>query len=237
MRARLERHGYPRLQMSLLVAITAMAGVLASYLLLRAGLDAMWLRYPAALLIAYAVFLVLLWLWLRTSASDYRDSIDIPVGWGRGGQGAAPDAPGGEFGGGGASSRFADSSDSGAPMVELPTTLPDGLGSVAEADDLALPLVALAVLVALTLSLLFIVYSAPLLFAEILVDGVLAASLYRRLRGLGPRHWLESAIRRTFLPFALTAIVLAGAGWGLGLVAPEARTLGEVLAQRAVTRG
>lgn len=73
------------------------------------------------------------------------------------------------------------------------------------------------------------VYSAPVLFAELLVDGVLSASLYRRLRGLETRHWLETAFRRTALPFALTAAIVSASGWGILLYAPEAHSIGDVI--------
>jgi hypothetical protein len=73
---------------------------------------------------------------------------------------------------------------------------------------------------------------SALLFAEILVDALLAAGLYRRLRTLNPQHWMLAALRRTMLPFILTTLTVAGAGWGMQTYAPEARSLGEVLAHR-----
>lgn len=66
----LEREGSSRLQMSLLVMLTGASGFVASYVLLRAGLTEMWLRYLAAFGVAYLAFLALLWLWLRTRADD-----------------------------------------------------------------------------------------------------------------------------------------------------------------------
>src|SRR5688500_5100123 len=71
LRRQLERHGYPRLQMLLLVALTGGAGFLASYGLLHAGLETLAWRYGLAVAIAYVFFLLLLWLWLRTGAEDY----------------------------------------------------------------------------------------------------------------------------------------------------------------------
>ncbi len=228
-RALLERDGYPRLQMFLLVAITSASGFVASYVLLRIGLTEMWVRYLIAFAVAYVVFLLLLWLWLRTRAEDYADVPDFLPHRGRGSTGAPFEGKGGEFGGGGASGRFHLADDPASAKSEALGTLGDGLGAVAEADELAIPLVALGVLAALILSSLWVVYSAPVLFAELLVDGVLAASLYRRLRGLDSRHWLETAIRRTFLPFAVAAVVAALIGWGMKLYAPEARSIGDVL--------
>ncbi len=75
------------------------------------------------------------------------------------------------------------------------------------------------------------VYLAPALFAELLVDGALSASLYRRMRGLQTRHWLESAVRRTVLPFAVTALGLGVIGFGFQAYAPDAHTFGEVVKQ------
>lgn len=60
---------------------------------------------------------------------------------------------------------------------------------------------------------------------------VLSASLYRRLRGLATRHWLETAFRRTALPFALTAAIVSASGWGMALYAPEAHSIGDVISR------
>ena len=43
------------------------------------------------------------------------------------------------------------------------------------------------------------------------------------------RHWLESALRRTALPFLLTAIGLGLVGHGLHALAPGAHSLGQAL--------
>ena len=104
LRQGLERDGFPRLQMFLLVSITGGVGFLASYLLLSFGFDTMWLRYLAVLGCAYAVFLFLLWLWLRTRAEDYSDFPDLSsMPSGRGGSSPEYSGKGGDFGGGGAS--------------------------------------------------------------------------------------------------------------------------------------
>lgn len=234
-RRELERRGYPRLQMLLLVSLTGGAGFVASYALLHAGLETLSWRYGLAVAIAYVFFLLLLWLWLRTGPEDYEDMDDVleavvdavPARSGgyKGG--------GGEFRGAGASGHWDDSgSDS---LVELPE-LPDmpGAGDLADADELAIPLGILLFVVTVVLTVLVasvsIVYSAPALFAELLLDGVLAATLYRRLRRLDTRHWLRSAIRRTLVPFAVTALLMMATGWALSAYAPAARSLGEVLA-------
>ena len=235
LRDKLEREGFPRLQMLLLVIVTGAVGFLASYVLLTAGLGEMWLRYLIALGIAYLVFLLLLWIWLKTSTKDYGESPDVTDLMPTLGRDSAPHYAGqdGQFGGGGASGAFED------PLkpshLDTPATLSDDapLSGVADAasgaDELAIPLIVLALVLGLLLSSLFVVYSAPILFAELLFDGVLAASLYRRLRGLEKHHWLESAIRRTFWPFMLTAVFVVAAAWGMARYAPGAESIGDVV--------
>jgi hypothetical protein len=246
MMRKLEWDGWPRLQMLLIVLLTGGAGLLCSFALLHAGMDSMAVRYPLSVGGAYLAFLVLLWLWLRTSASDYIDAaqIDLPL------PGGGPREPvfaggGGHSGGGGASGSFAV--DEPLPSPGLPQVdLPDGSsvgeavgGAVGSADEGAVPLVIVlvvaVVVAALFFATLYIVYLAPALFAELLVDGVLSASLYRRLRGLQTRHWLESAIRRTVIPFSVTAVTLAIAGYGLACYAPGARTLADAWQQHHAT--
>jgi hypothetical protein len=216
--------------MALLVGLTGAAGLLASFLLLQAGLQTMWLRYPLALGAAYLVFLALLWLWLRTSALDY---VDAPGGLGDAGVapgGATLPSPiadgGGDFAGGGASASF-EAPDTGT------NPLSDGLGPLADADDVAIPLIVVTLAIGLALSSLYVVYAAPVLFAELLLDGALAATLYRRLRGLESRHWIETAVRRTAGPFLLTALFLLLCGAAMQWYAPQAHSLGGVLQHAA----
>lgn len=226
LRSRIERDGFPRLQMLLIVAITGAAGFLASYSLLRAGLTAMGLRYACALGIAYLVFLFLLWLWLRTSASDYTDIPDVS-GFFSGPNGKQACTP--SCNEAGAPSTTCDAADTGMPLGDG-GAVSDALGAAAEADEFAIPLVVLVLLAALLFSSFFVIYSAPVLFAELMLDGVLAATLYRRLRGLETRHWLETAVRRTATPFIVTTLFVAGSGWGMQTYAPEAHSIGDVIA-------
>ncbi len=63
-RRELLRRGWPRVQMSLILLLTGVSGFLVSAALLGAGVALMWVRYPVAILLAYAVFLLLLRFWL-----------------------------------------------------------------------------------------------------------------------------------------------------------------------------
>lgn len=230
-RSDLERGGFPRLQMLLLVSLTGGAGFVASYFFLRAGLAEMWLRYLASFGIAYLAFLVLLWLWLRTRAEDYTDLPDIFNAAPSPSEvtGAAYCGKGGSFDGGGASGFYESSADHMSVTADAGDAIGDALGAATEAEEFAIPLVVLVLIGALLLSSFFMIYSAPVLFAELLVDGVLSASLYRRLRGLKTQHWLETALRRTVWPFVLTAVFVSATGWAMTLYAPGAHSIGDVV--------
>jgi hypothetical protein len=235
-RSALERDHWPRLQMMLIVMLTGLAGLLSSFLMLHAGVMSIGMRYFFAMCSAYIMFLFLLWIWMRTRADDFDipDPIELAD--------LAVDMPkpdvasfsghGGSFDGGGASGDYLDSDavTSVAQVVEdAGDGVGDALGSVAGADDAAIPIAVVLLGLAILFSSLFVVYSAPVLFAELLVDGVLTAGLYNRLRNVDRRHWLETALRRTALPFVLTAAVVTGAGFWMGSYAPGAHSLGEVL--------
>ncbi|MET0226967.1 MAG: hypothetical protein ABW187_11035 [Dokdonella sp.] len=202
MRIALERNDYPRLRMLLIVALTGGCGFLASFLLLRQGIESIALRYPLALCVAYMAFLLLLWAWLRSRPDDYFDAPDI-----------------GDLGGGWRyPQQKVDASGSS-----------DAFGSFDVGDDFALPVLVIAFVAIVACASLWIVYSAPILFAELLFDGVLAAGLYRRLRHSDRRHWLDTALRRTWLPFVLTAIALMAFGLGVQHYRPQARSIGDLL--------
>jgi len=136
-RSKLERDSFPRLQMMLLVSLTGASGFVASYLFLHAGLIEMWLRYLASFAVSYLVFLVLLWLWLRTRAEDYADvsvGLECPSS-GSGGSGTCYSGKGGDFGGGGASGSFDMPSENLLVSGESEGMVGDALGTVAEAEE------------------------------------------------------------------------------------------------------
>lgn len=228
LRERLESGGWPRLQMLLLVALTGGAGFVTSFALLSLGLRHMGLRYLLACCVAYLCFLALLSIWLhwrKGDASDAADAVgslpDIGDDWGGGG---------GRSGGGGASANFdapAPSSSASGSGFDLPDL---------DVDAEAIPILLALVVAGLVLSSLFVVWTAPALFAELLLDGMLAAGLYRRLRHIETRHWLQTALRKTAWPFVLTTGLLTAAGFGLQAVLPQADSIGDALEALAYLR-
>jgi len=219
----------------LLVSLTGASGFVGSYLFLHAGLIEMWLRYLASFAVSYLVFLVLLWLWLRTRAEDYADlSVDSgPSSSGSGCSGSCYSGRGGISAAGALVVRLMRKLRISWHSASREARSGDALGAVAEAEEFAIPLFILALVSAMVFSsffmLYYMVYSAPALFAELLVDGVLSASLYRKLRGLETRHWLETAFRHTALPFALAAAIISASGWAMSVYAPEAHSIGDVI--------
>lgn len=134
---------------------------------------------------------------------------------------------GGQFGGGGATAAF-DSAD--VPNGEASSSLGDGL-DVSFNLDLDDALVIVAILAALAAALaasVWVVISAPTLFAEVLFDAALSAGLYRRLRRIDAAEWWRSAIRLTWIPALLTTITFAAAGYVMQCYAPEAASIGAV---------
>lgn len=236
LRAYLERAHWPRLQMSLIVLMTGAIGFLASYSMLSSGLQAMWLRYPLAAGLAYLGFMVLLWTWARTHGRDFWDNFDLPDfgsgsnSSGSGGYYSQWQSGGGQSGGGGASSWF----DRPSSMSSRGANSSGSDWSPVEAlDDAVWVLVALAVAAVALLAMGWVIWIAPGLMAELLLDVALTGGLYRRLRRIESRHWLSTVLRRTALPFLGVALMAGLAGYAGAHYAPGADSIGDVIAAHA----
>lgn len=258
LKARIEKDGYPRLQMMLMVMMTGLIGFLSSFILLHSGMQTMWLRYLCAFGIAYAGFICLLRVWLVTQREQVADVteavLDIAYHASRpsSGSGSQFSGQGGDFGGGGASASFDGAGAPSEGLIDLSEAgntassvsgssggssgsssgssgIGDALSGAGDADELVIPLAIAAFVLALLLSTLYVVYSAPMLLAELSVDFLLATGLYRRLKKIPETAWLGTAIKKTIWPFLITAVVISGSGWVLQNSAPGAKTLSEVL--------
>ena len=240
-----------------MIALAAGVGFLASYGMLKAGLTTMALRYPLALAAGYVALLGLLSVWLRRyqlrhdegvrrrqrggdDAWSGIDVVDIPFVL----PDAGGDAPegfggGGGFSGGGAGGRIAGVAEGSRAPIGVPSQLRSpatggskgpsfglDLGALDEGAWVLIP-AAIAAAVALGAAI-YVVYIAPVLFAELLLDAALAAGLYRRLKGVQGQHWLRSAVRRTAGPALVAAALLAVSGGLMQRVYPGASSIGRV---------
>lgn len=198
-----ERERFPRLIVMVLLLATGGVGFLASAGMLWLGVSEMWIRYPIAVLIAYIAFVALIRLWAeternRTDAHRELEKVD------------APDAD-----------RQPPPDPAGWNWLDAADFCPSQL------DEGCLPALVLGALLALVIALFAVVCAAPGLLAEVFLDVVLVAALYKRLSHIERRHWLATAIRHTWVPALSAAVVLALVGALVQGLVPEAKSIGQ----------
>ncbi len=203
------QRGYPRLQMTVIVVATGLAGFLSSMLLLHLGMVKMWQRYPLAVVISYGVFLLLLKLWVvyqrRSVARELLDPSDLD--------------PTDFLPSGGSTASTGQSSGSDYWIDLLPDwDVEEWLGVV----------VLLVALVAAIAASVFIVFSAPSLLGEVLLDAALMATLRKKMVKAAEQHWTRGAVRRTAVPFVVVALVFSLAGATIQHIKPGATSIGWV---------
>lgn len=214
---RLLQDSMPRLQMSLILLLTGLAGFLASFSLLHLNVSRMWIRYPIAILIAYGVFLLLLrlWLWIYGRDMDVDlDSADVVLELPSGGSGSSE------------VSHFNASADIGDSHTGVSSSWWSGIDFNLDLEEGWFLVIAIIVLIGALIASLYIIYIAPLLLAEILIDGVLLVGLYKRVKHIDQQHWLRAAVRRTVIPVLLIAMFFSIAGFAMQRIAPEAHSIG-----------
>lgn len=201
--------------MAFMVAALVAFGV--SYALLRLGLYDMAIRYVIATSVAYVAFLAL----IRIAASAVRRGIEADVG--------PLDAL--DFVSSGGSSDRSGSSTPDADCVDSPSA-----GAMDSIPDVPIPdieeglaiLVPLLVLGAGIISALYVVYVAPVLLAELVLDVFIASSLARRFERIPREDWYYGAVRHTYKPFLVVLVTVALGGFVATLFAPGADSIGDI---------
>jgi hypothetical protein len=228
-----------------MLAITAMFAFVLSVVLLRSGVTSMAIRYPIAVVSSYVFFLFLLriWIWLqrekKSGSIDLPDdvitsTIDIPGG-------SSVDkfsfGGGGDFSGAGAGGSFADADvPSPSPVMFAGSTSNSSVGggsgssggswSIDIDDGWVLLLVGL-ILVLILGALIYVIYIAPVLLAELMIDAAVVSSLYRPVKNIERSHWLMTALRTTGIPALLIALLFGVAGYVMSAAEPAAVTIGQ----------
>lgn len=245
----------PRVQISIILALTAGSAFMVSAVLLRLDVTEMALRYPLAVIAGYVTFLTLLriWIWLNTEEPlgdpDFdgggeltlavMDGLDdIRIG---GSASSGTFGGGGDFAGAGAGGDWGDaksvvpmpvgfSSGGSSSSLSSGSSSGSGLGSFDfDLDDgLALLLVAAILIIAFS-AIIYVVWIAPILFAELLVDAAVVGSLYKPVKNIERTHWLLTALKKTGIPALVVLILFAIAGFIMQAAVPEAVTIGQFL--------
>lgn len=198
----LRRYKRPRTQLFLILFLTAGVGLLLSYIFLRMGMDHMWLRYPVAALLAYTAFLMTLRLWAQHQLNRPELASDL--------------------------SRPATKPDEKKRKPRISLGLFDLLEMLVWVDDAPVALLILIGLIVVA-AVVVILIAAPLLLAEVLLDGLLVAGLWHRIKHRGAIESIGGALRTTWVPAAIVIIGLGLIGFLLERIEPSARSIGDLI--------
>ena len=250
----LELHHSVNWHAAVLLVSAALSGLLFSWILLRLGLEAPWLRFPIAVVAAYGLFLLFVYWWLcyigikRNEVSDGPQ--DFPVGGeGESGEGACVaegvSGGGGSFDGGGASASFEAVGAKGEVAVRgsslaaragsvdpniAAVGADDVLGAAAGAVEFFPVAVLVAVVVGVVAAIGWTVMLTPALLVEIAVEVAVAAGLVRGVARSRARDWLETAFERTAGKAVALALVALLLGAVVRWIDPSADTVGQAIA-------
>lgn len=249
-RQRVVRQYFVRFHMSLLLLATTSCGIIASKLLLLAGMTSVLVRYPLAVLAAYLVFVGLTRLWVAYVLLDVQgpgqprsgsgfgldvvSNLDVPS-WSSGSPGGGPAIQfgGGNSGGGGASDLWAVADSGGGatpsggggggfsfPSLDLSIDLDDGIWI-------------LLLLAALVLVIFgaggYLIYMAPEILPDIALNALLASCLTGAAKKAEAKGWLRSVFGATWLPLLLILAVTIGLAVAVHKTCPSAPKLMDAL--------
>lgn len=201
--------------------VTALAGFLASVLLLKLGLEPMWWRYPLAVLVAWGVFLGLVRVWVELERSTMR--MDEELG--------RPNPPGDEAGTERESVWRGPAPESDPDEWWFWRRVLDFLSNFLELEGcliVAAIVAAIAMATGAAIAIGGMILQAEALLAEVLLDAVLITALYQRLRKKELDWWTSGVLRHTIKPVLMIMGCLIIAGIFAHYYAPEARSIGGV---------
>ena len=231
LRNRLTRQGSPRFQLLVIVVLAGTAAFLVSAVALRLGLASMTVRYALAAACGYLAFIALIRAWiawqrgrwdLEPEPEPELLNLDIDLGLA---ESADPEFfQGGRSGGAGASGGW-EAGENNTASLEAHG---DGQFDI-DLDEFWPVVVAAVCAVGGLIAVLYVVYTAPLLLAEVALDGAVVATLYRRMRRADAAHWATTTLRRTWMAALVLVVTATALGFAFERIAPGANSIGGVI--------
>lgn len=206
--------------MALILVLSGAAAACISAAVLHWGLESMALRYPVAVAAGYGVFLLLLRWWLRIQSGGRSvlesadEGLNLLDGVSSGHCRATQPGMGLEAG---------DVADAGE-VVDF------------GAEEFGLLCIVVLALLAGALACLYLVWTAPALLAELLVDGLVVTGVHRWVGRHPAAHWLPGVFRRTWFPAVCLMFFLGLSGFALQRLAPGAVSIGPAVSSLVRSR-
>lgn len=225
----LQRH-FVRMHMGLILMATTAAGLVASKGMLELGVSGVMVRYPLAVVVAYAAFLGMagLWIWYAVSAQEQEtdlgdtaadvleEVVDGGVGWDE--RETARRVA------------YEGSSWVGSPVKGRGRSSGGSWDLSFDSDEGIWILVALAVVVLVVCGAgAYLIWAAPEILPEVAVSALLASSLRRRAQEAEAGGWMRGLVASTWAPFAVVLVTVCGLAYAVHRTCPEAVKLMEAL--------
>jgi hypothetical protein len=239
LKQRMLKQYFVRAHMGLILSATTASGLLASKVLLVAGLHSVLIRYPLSVLAAYALFVSMTRLWIRYTVvnrpsrfslgDDLADAALDVVDGGTGGS-YSDSRPavfsGGDSGGGGASDSWDAPRNAGPVHSSVSSSSSSSGGGVGLDIDLDEGIWILLALAAVILAIFgagaYLIWAAPEILPEIAVGALLASSLKRSAQQAEARGWLRSVVSCTAIPFGIVFVLVCVLAYAVHHTCPGA---------------
>lgn len=245
---------FVRIHMTLILAAVVASGILGSKLLLLLHVHSMRLRYPLAILTSYAVFflLVRIWIWyvcrVHNRSFGFGNSRNSGGGFSfsggggnsgssieGGGSGKFEGFGGGSSGGGGASDSWTPAAQADLASANQPTSgggshwfSGSGGGDLDLGDDWAILLLLAALVLAIVFAGGYLIYVAPSILPEAAWQAGLAAALVRTTKNADRNNWMTCILRSSAIPFAIILLLGSALGWEAHKHCPQAVKISQV---------
>lgn len=232
-----------RLVMAAILSATMGGGLITNWLLFQYDVDNIGVRYAAATVVGYLLFLLIvrLWLWSTVKARaqsndktvsdpslsliDGSEDIVLPSLSLRG-PGYA--GSGGKFAGAGSTGSWENSSSPSAAGSTAGSTFADG--------DSAVAVIAVVALITVFAgSSIYLIYSAPAILGECAFQVGFAGLLAKRAQSLHEAKWLYSILNSTWKPFSFMLSIAVIFGLFCHHVRPDARRAADLFEKQTTT--